>query len=259
MVAFMGEDQPTSDATERHTGEDAELERASAHPPDSPPTPAPTATLPSPVPIPSRAPTRAGASALARVFGAPGGVMRSFLPSAAPVMSRRNYRWELRGALMIPAAVACVEGNVVGVIAKKEFVGPTGADNASALNYVVAALAAAGPLAMLTSVVWTRVFHGRDRVRCANALQVGLIACVLGLALAPFNALGIVMFVAFTLAARSLATGIVTARADIWRANYARSARARMTGKLTIVTTLVVSVTSLVIAASMDVEALRWP
>ena len=198
-------------------------------------------------------------SAIGRTLGAAAGAIgagvRSFLPSAMPAMSRRNYRWEMRSVLLVPAAVACVEGNVVGVIAKKGFVARVGGEEAHpALNYVVAALAAAGPLAMLTSMLWTRVFHRRDRVRCVNAMQAGLCGCVLGLALAPFNWLGIAMLLVFTLSARSLATGIITARSDIWRANYPRRARARATGRLTILTTAVVALTSITIAMVMDVQ-----
>lgn len=186
------------------------------------------------------------------------GFARSFLPGAMPAMSRRNYAWELRSVLLMPAAVACVEGNVVGVIAKKGFVPRVGGEEAHpSLNYVVAALAAAGPLAMLSSMLWTRLFHQRDRVRCVNVLQLSLLGCVLGLAMAPFNWLGIAMLLLFTLLARSLATGIVTARSDIWRANYPRRARARATGRLTILTTAVVALTSVAIALVMDVERLQ--
>ncbi len=211
-----------------------------------------------PSPAAGRARGRSVAASIARRIPTPLGAVRSFLPSAMPAMSRRNYRWELTSVLLVPAAVACVEGNVVGVIAKKGFIDRVaGAEQAGASNYVVAALAAAGPLAMLTSVFWTRIFHRRDRVRCVNVLQLALCACVLGLALAPFNWLGIAMLLVFTLGARSLATGIITARSDIWRANYPRHARGRATGRLTIVTTLVVVVMSLVIAGLMDVPRLN--
>lgn len=181
---------------------------------------------------------------------------RAFLPAAMPPMSRRNYRWELTSSFLMPVLVACVEGNVVGVIAKQGFIGRLGDGADPAMNYVVAALAAAGPLGNLTSVLWTRLFHGRDRVRCTNVLQIGVGCCVAGLAAAPFNRAGIVMLVAFTMIARALLTGIIIARSDVWRANYPRSARARATGRITIVATTMVSLTALAIAAMMDVPAL---
>ena len=182
---------------------------------------------------------------------------RSFSPAAMPAMVRRNYRWELTSSFLMPVLVACVEGNIVGVIAKKGFIVRVGEESDPTMNYVVAALAAAGPLGNLTCVAWTRLFHGRDRVRCANVLQVGVGACVAGLALAPFNWTGIVMLVALTMLARALLTGIITARSDIWRANYPRAVRARATGRITIVATLMVSLTALAIAASMDVKSLE--
>ncbi|MGP1310995.1 MAG: hypothetical protein ACTS27_12435, partial [Phycisphaerales bacterium] len=45
--------------------------------------------------------------------------------------------------------------------------------------------------------------------------------------------------------------GIITGRSDVWRENYARGARARVTGKLTTVATLAASVTTVCIALSM--------
>ena len=40
-------------------------------------------------------------------------------------MSRSNYRWELTSAFFTPFALTCVEGGVIGVIAKKTFDAPT--------------------------------------------------------------------------------------------------------------------------------------
>lgn len=188
-----------------------------------------------------------------------GSYVRSFTPGAMPRLSRRNYLWELRAATLVPMMLACVEGNVVGVIAKKGFIDPLAAErgsDAASLNYVVAVLATAGPLAMITSVFWTRVFHGRDRVRCTVALQAVVGLCVLLIALAPFSMAGLAMLVVGTLVGRSAMTGIITARSDLWRANYPRTDRARATGRITILTTLIVSSTSVLIAAAMDVESL---
>ncbi|MEO1128778.1 MAG: MFS transporter [Planctomycetota bacterium] len=167
-------------------------------------------------------------------------------------LSARNFRWEMRAALLMPMAMACLEGNAVGVLANKAFIGE---DAPPSMRYVVAALTAAAPLAMLSSVIWTRLFHGRDRVRCANVLQFGALLCVACIAVAPFNSVGIIMLVASTLIGRSMLTGIITARTDIWRANYRRHERARVTGRLTIATTLIIGCTSLTMAKIMDLEA----
>lgn len=168
---------------------------------------------------------------------------RSFHPSAMPLMSRRSYRWELTSAFFVPMSLACVEGNVLGVIAKKAF---------DASDLVIALLAASPALANITSFLWSRLARGRDRVRVVNALQLGLIACVLLIACSPFNGVGIGMLVAGALLGRSFMAGILTVRADIWGANYRRQDRGRVTGKLATVATIIVSSTALTIGWAMD-------
>ena len=177
------------------------------------------------------------------VRGRVAGAFGSFLPGSMPLMSRRSYRWELTSVCFLPMAVACVEANVISVIAKKAF---------DASDFTIATLAAAPAMANLSSVLWTRIIRGRDRVRAVNAMQVGTLLCVALIAVAPFNDTGKIAMIAGTLLARVFLTGIITARSDIWRANYPRAARARVTGKLTVVAALVVGSTALLIGASMD-------
>lgn len=178
---------------------------------------------------------------------APSRILHAFSPGAMPALSRTNYAWELRATTMMPAALACLEGNVVGVIAEKAFNAP---------NLVIATISAAPPLSLLTSMYWTRFMHGRDRVRATILLQCGLLACVGAIALAPFNNFGIAMLVAFQLLGRACMAGIFTARSDIWRANYPRTDRARATGKLTIVSTIVVVATAALAGTIMDIPAI---
>lgn len=170
-----------------------------------------------------------------------------FHPVHAPPLSRANYAHELTSLALMSGVVACVTGGVVGVIARKAF---------NAGDLVVTILAGSEAIANITSVYWTGLLHGRDRVRATNALQIGVIACVLLMALAPFGRAGQIMLLSLTLIARALLVGIVSARTDLWRANYPRDARGRFTGKLIIVATLVVAFTSIAIALVMDLPAL---
>ncbi|TVQ65532.1 MAG: hypothetical protein EA379_00005 [Phycisphaerales bacterium] len=177
------------------------------------------------------------------VLGRVTGAFASFAPGSMPLMSRRSYRWELTSVCFLPMAVTCVEANVISVIAKKAF---------DASDFAIATLAAAPAMANITSVLWTRIIRGRDRVRVVNVMQVCTLLCVVAIAVAPFNDAGKLVMIASTLLARVFLTGIITARSDIWRANYPRAARARVTGKLTVVAALVVGLTALLIGASMD-------
>lgn len=160
-----------------------------------------------------------------------------------PVLAQRNYRWELISALFMPAAVGCVEGGVVGVIAKKAFTAP---------DWVIAVLAGAPALANVSSLVWTRIFHGHDRVRATNLLQMMVLACVALMALSPVSKPGLVLLVFGAVLARVFLAGVITARADVWRANYVRHIRAKAAGKLSTVTTVVVSGNALLIGWLMD-------
>jgi len=172
-------------------------------------------------------------------------LLHPFLPASLPAMSRQSYRWEALSALFLPTAVACVEANVIAVIAKKAF---------DATPLAIATLAAAPALSNLSSVLWTRFIKGRDRVRAVNAMQLALLASVAIIALAPISPLGQLILVLATLAARVLLTGIITARTDIWRNNYARAHRARVTGKLLTIAAITVASTAAILGAAMDLS-----
>jgi hypothetical protein len=106
-------------------------------------------------------------------------------------------------------------------------------------------------MANLTSLAWARVMRGRDRVRFVNTLQLVCVVSVLSAAFLPKNDLGLFLLVALMAVTRCCLTGIITGRSDVWRENYARGVRARVTGKLTTVATLAASVTTIAIALAM--------
>ncbi len=173
-----------------------------------------------------------------------------FSPSGLPLMSRRAYSWELRSACFLPFALACVEGGVIGTIARMAF---------DASDLVIAILAAAPALSNIVSIIWTRLFHGRNRVRAILMLQSAILACVGGIALAPVSAFGTWLIVAAVLAARFSMAGIIVARSDVWRANYPRTARSRATGNLSMVMTLIIGLSGLLIGLVMDLEQAPTP
>jgi hypothetical protein len=155
-------------------------------------------------------------------------------------MSRASYRWELLGAGFFPLLIPCVEAGVLGVIAQKVFQAPP---------WIVATISAVPLIANLTSLVWARLIRAKDRVRFVNALQLICVVCVLAAAFLPRSDLGLYLLVALMAVVRCCLTGIITGRSDVWRENYARHVRARVTGKLTTVATLAASATTFVAAA----------
>ncbi|MBL8746093.1 MAG: MFS transporter [Phycisphaerae bacterium] len=165
---------------------------------------------------------------------------------ALPALSQRNFRHEIVSVALMAAGLACIDVNVLGVLADKAFhAGP----------WVITIIAASDSVAHVTSFLWARWLHGSDRVRSANALQFCVIACVLAVAAAPLSGVGIAMLVGLTILGRVFITGIVNARTDIWRANYPRDARGLATGRLTVAATFVIALTGLSVALSMDVRA----
>ncbi|MGP1346287.1 MAG: hypothetical protein ACTS3F_06430 [Phycisphaerales bacterium] len=164
-----------------------------------------------------------------------------------PLMSRNSYVWELRSAALLPAALACVEAGVIGVIAQQVFGAPA---------FLIALLAAAPALANITSVLLVRAMRGMDRTRFANLMQLALVGCVALIAVAPasepYRGLGLALMTIGALGGRCAATGIITARAELWRANYDRKVRARATGNLSIVAILTITGTSVLAGVAMD-------
>lgn len=169
--------------------------------------------------------------------------LASFAPNRFPALSRQAYLWELRSAFFIPAAIACVEGNVIGVIADKAFNAPP---------WVIAVLAAGPALANISSVAWTRLFHGHNRVRVITIMQSLALLGLIIAAASPFNNAGLAVLVLGVLLARFAYAGVLVARTDVWRANYPRETRARAAGKFATVNSLVFAGTGALIGGVMD-------
>ncbi|MGI9012704.1 MAG: MFS transporter [Phycisphaerales bacterium] len=175
----------------------------------------------------------------------------SFRPSAMPLLSRAHYRRELWAWTMLPVALAAVEGGVTGVIARNCF---EGAVSDGLLNFAVAVLAGAPAISNIVSFLWSAVAHGRDKIRTTNVLQVATLVMIALIALAPFNALGLVMLVMGAVGARVCWSGVTILRSTVWRANYPRSIRATLAGKLATVQSLVLAGTASIIGFAMDAD-----
>lgn len=166
-----------------------------------------------------------------------------------PLFARRSYRFELTAVCFLSITLAMVEGALTGVIIKKAFGGIV---PDRPLNLAVALLAAAPEFTNLTSFLWTRLAHARHKVRIINMLQIGLALVVGAMALTPRTESGLWLIGACIITARALYAGIVTLRANVWRANYSRADRARATGKLAIIQSFTVAAAGFIVGAAMD-------
>ena len=173
----------------------------------------------------------------------------AYHPASAPPLSRHNYRREIVASMFLPWIIAAVEGGVIGVIVRKYFDGVVGD---GPLNYAVAVLTAAPAFANITSFVFVRLSHGRHKVRTINLIQLAIAALATGIALAPKSAAGLILVICCAVAARVGLAGVVTIRSTIWRLNYPATDRARITGRISAVQTIVIAGVGFGIGSAME-------
>lgn len=179
------------------------------------------------------------------------GAARSFTPGGMPVFAARNYRFELVSAFYLPFLLAVVDSTIIAVVAKNAF---EGAVSPAALNLVVAMLAASTAFANIVSFLWVKLSQGKDKIRFINGLQLAMIVMIGGIALVPRSGLGLFLLVMLVLGARFCWAGFITIRSTIWRQNYSRDMRARVTGKLATIQVLSVAVLGVGLGTAMDLD-----
>jgi MFS family permease len=168
-----------------------------------------------------------------------------------PEVAQRSFRYEQLTELTLPVAFTLLEGGIVGVLAAKIYqVSPL----------VLAVITAAPMFGNLSSFFWNKLASARGKVRFANVVQLLTVLCVLAIAIAPVNQIGAVLLVAGMILSRVLIAGIITVRSVVWSLNYTRSLRARTTGRLQIITSLVTVVISSLVGPLLDADpgSFRW-
>lgn len=175
----------------------------------------------------------------------------SFHPRTVPAMQRGNYTRELVSWAFLPMMLGAIEGGTMSVLVKKAW---TGVDGVSpmALDFAVAFVAAAPNFANLTSFVWGSLSRGRDKVRFISRIQVATCLCVAAVALMPLTTWGLIGTCLLVLLARTTWTGVITARAAVWRQNYPKANRASIAGRMTTVQSLMLALAGWIVGAAMD-------
>jgi hypothetical protein len=153
--------------------------------------------------------------------------------------------------------MGAIEGGVVGVLTKRMYDGIVGE---GLLDWSVASLAAAQGFASITSFLWAALSHGKHKIRFITALKVACVILVGVVSFVPQNALGLSMLLFCVIGTRICYTGIVTLRTTVWQANYPRTNRAFVAGRIATVQALILAVVSFGIGEVMDVneDAIRW-
>lgn len=162
--------------------------------------------------------------------------LRGFAPSRQPAMARPGYRRELVSFATLPFGTALIEGAVISILAKLHFdVGDFG----------FATIIAAPMFANITSGFWARIMRGRRKAHTLAVIQAALMLLIGSIALLPTTGWGPAALVAIVVAARCLIAGMLNVRSVIWRANYRRDQRAQVTGRFTVMMTLLLAVVPL--------------
>lgn len=176
----------------------------------------------------------------------------SFRTRHQPYMVRLSYRYEMRSALTFPLAASLAEGSFTGVIAAKNF-------NASII--LMSVITAAPMFGNIMALVWSQIAMGRRKVPLVNLLQAGVILMIASVSLTAMlpagesgRALAGWIFAAQIIIVRILASGIITIRSAIWRANYPRWVRGQIISRIAVVATTVLAATTLIGSYLLDLN-----
>lgn len=149
-------------------------------------------------------------------------------------MVRLSYRYEIRSALTYPLAASLAEGSFTGVVAAKYF---------QASPILIALITAAPMFGNIMAMIWSELSRNRRKVPFVNMLQAGVVLTIASVALTALLPVkvGAWVFAGQIVLTRMLASGIVTVRSVIWRANYPRNIRGQIIGRVTVVATAVLA------------------
>ncbi len=173
-------------------------------------------------------------------------------------MARRNYRLELAGISLFSLSRAAFDGATIGVIVRIAY---DGLVPDQVLNWYVALLSSAPAMANIINFVWAKLSLAQHKVRFLTGLQLGVLGMVAMVAAVPDSAIGLPILTALVFGAWVCWSGFASVRTTIWRQNYPRHVRARVTGKLATVQMLVMGSVAAVLGGAMNDGAsslARW-
>jgi MFS family permease len=149
--------------------------------------------------------------------------------AAVPYMARRPYVIEVKHFLLWGLFAGLVEGTVSAVVVSKTFHGS---------NLLITVVQATPAFANLVSLIWGAMIVGRKKIPAFLAFAAASVAVTLSIAFTPHTWLGGWLFALQICLSRVFMSGVVTTRASLWKSNYPRSHRGRITANLQIVRTM---------------------
>ena len=163
---------------------------------------------------------------------------------AAALVPRELANWSLTAV-----ALGALEGGLLGVIVKNQFAGVA---SPLVVNIAVAVVAAAPSFTNLASFMFAAMAAGRDKLALLSKLMQFMGLCLVIMALPGRTPFGLLVFCVMTVLARTAWSGILIVRAAVWRANYTRAWRARVTARIVQISSLLVAACSALIGVLLD-------
>ncbi|MEM1027480.1 MAG: MFS transporter [Planctomycetota bacterium] len=171
----------------------------------------------------------------------------SFHPAQQPWGTRKAFRQELLTSATLPVAVAMLDAGVVGVFGKVVF---------GISNTQFAMISAAPMFVNVSGIFWTRASMGRRKTAFSGMVMSVLLMLIAAVAVLPTESggWGPWALVGAVVLGRTLMAGVVTLRSAVWRMNFPRYARARITGKFVLIATLLLAVVPVLVGPLLDLD-----
>ncbi|TVS10126.1 MAG: MFS transporter [Wenzhouxiangella sp.] len=176
-------------------------------------------------------------------------------PARLPFIARTLMPREVSANATMAVALGALEGGLVGVIVKTQF---DGVADPVWVNLAVALIAGAPAFANIVSLWISGLAEGRDRTAWVSACKALTAVFLFVMAVAPVSAAGLVMITAAMLASRLSWAGVITLRAAIWRANFPRHVRGQITGRITVIYSVIIALTAAFIGILISIWPEAW-
>lgn len=169
---------------------------------------------------------------------------------SAALVPRELLSWSLTAITL-----GALEGGLLGIIVKNQF-----GDVASPvlINFAVAIVAGAPSFANLSSFIVAPMAQGRDKIALLSRLMMLMGICLVLMSIPVASGSGLVMFTLLAVISRAAWAGVLTIRAAVWRANYQRRWRGRVTARIVQLASLLVALVSALTGLLMDWNGEAW-
>jgi MFS family permease len=169
---------------------------------------------------------------------------------SAALLPRERLGWSLNAITL-----GALEGGLLGVIVKNQF---AAAASPGLVSLAVAIVAGAPAFANLSSFLFAGLAMGRGKARLLSWLMATAGLCLLIMPLAATDAGGLLLFTVATVVARVAWAGILTVRAAVWRANFPRNWRGKITARFERLAALLSALFIALVGYAMDWNGAAW-